>query len=152
MEKIEANKEGKEGKESKEANLLKIYLIASLIGIFLLLFISSHIEPNFMNIGDITESNLNQRVKILANITNIQDYNGFQVMTVKDSTGKIQVTLNSKTPFNETIYKNQDNSINKDDSTSQDKSIQFLIIGKVTEYEGKLQISADKITEVTTES
>lgn len=114
----------------KENNkLLKIGIIASLFTILTLLYLSNIIEPKLQNIEDITEEQLNQKTKIIAQIQTIQDHEGFQIITVEDSTGEIDVLTNSKEPIKKT-----ENDI--------------LIIGRITEYEDELQITADKIIEI----
>jgi RecJ-like exonuclease len=109
--------------------LTKITFSISLIGVLLLLFIANRAEPELIYIEDITETMINQQVKIIAEISMIRNMDEFQVIMVKDETGIIDVTANSKAPMNKT-----DNEV--------------MIIGKVSEYEGELQINANKIIEI----
>ncbi len=107
-------------------SLLKIALIISLTGIFILLIISNSLSPKLININEINENYLNKNVKIRGKIINEKSYDNFKILTVQDSTGKIQATLNSK------------NKINHNNQT-------LIIQGKITEYENQLQISINKI-------
>ena len=109
-------------------NLLKISLIISLLGILVLLIISNEISPELIKIKDIDDTMIYKNVKIQGNLVKaIKPTKGsdFQILTINDSTGTIQVTLNTKQNFQ--------NLTN------------LIIIGKVTEYKNKLQINAEKI-------
>jgi len=113
---------------------LKICFILSLAGILILLFLSEKLEPEIKSIANITEGDINRAVKIRGEIISIKDFNDnskiLTIFTIKDKTGNITVILNSKTPL----------EINK--------SKQYIITGKVQEYNKSLEISADKIFEV----
>lgn len=110
-----------------KASLLILFLLISIVGIFLLLLLSNFIEPRLIKIKDIDDSILNKNIKIQGTITNIRSYeeSNFQVISIKDETEKIDITtnqiLNLKT--NQTI----------------------IVTGKVQEYKQNLQIQADKI-------
>ncbi len=106
----------------------KLFLIASIIAIFSLLLLSKVIEPKTMLISDITDKNINQLIKVIGKITSQKDYEGksFQVLTIKNISS-IQITTNAKSKL-ELNY-----------------SQTYAIIGKVTEYNKTLQITADKI-------
>jgi len=110
--------------------LLKISFIISIFGILVLLFISNTIQPNKINIKDIKDLDLNQKIQITGKIQSIKIYkeSNFQIITINDSTNKIDITLNiPKNPMN--LTKNQT----------------IIVIGRVTEYKNNLQIQADKI-------
>jgi len=108
--------------------LLKISFAVSVIGILLLLFLSSTIPPKKLSIIDINNNHLNKRVQVQGTIFSIKTYqdSDFQVISIKDQTGSIDITTNKI--FNIT------------------KSQQINVIGKVKEYKQNLQIQADKIT------
>ena len=108
-------------------SLLPLCLSISLIGILTLLIISNTIQPKLININQITNKQLKKQIIISGQITNIKTYDksNFQVITIQDKTGKIRATLNN--PIN--ITKNQN----------------LIITGKVSEYQGRLQIQANKI-------
>jgi DNA/RNA endonuclease YhcR with UshA esterase domain len=107
--------------------LLKISLIISIAGILILLILLSTIKPTHIKIKNINENNLNQKITVTGNIQKIINYkeSDFQIITINDSTGKIDILINN--PLN--ITKNKT----------------ITIQGKVTEYKNNLQIQADKI-------
>lgn len=108
-------------------SLLKISFSITLLGILLLLFIST-LEPKPSNISDITQKQLNKKVKIQGTIFNIRFYNqsNFQVISVRDQTGKVDITSNKILNL-----KNNQN---------------ITVIGKIKEYKQFLQVQAEKIT------
>ena len=108
--------------------LLKISLIIAIIGIIILLLLANTIQPTQIKIKNIDESLLNQKIEIKGEIQSIKTYkeSNFQIITINDSTGKIDITLDSPII---NITKNQT----------------IIAIGKVTEYKDNLEIQADKI-------
>ena len=113
--------------ELQKINLLKTGLIISLIGIFLLLLLSNILEPKLINIEQIDEKMLNRKVKVQGEIFNIRTYkdSDFQVISIKDETGKIDVTT--------------DKILNLTSNQG------IMVVGSVQEYKQYLQIRADKI-------
>ena len=119
-------------KKSKKAkvkiNLLKISFAITIIGILLLLFLTT-LKPEKKDIANITSKDLNKQIQVSGKITNIRNYNesNFQIITIEDSTGKINIILNKN--LNLTNISN------------------ITIIGEVQEYKSELQISvlSDKI-------
>ena len=108
-------------------NLLQISLIISLIGILILLSISSILQPKQTNISKINIKQLNKNIQVSGEIIEIRTFedSDFQIITIKDSTGEIKIT-------SDTIL----------DLTNNQN---IIIIGKITEYQGELQIQANKI-------
>jgi len=108
-------------------SLLSLFFVISLIGVFLLLILSNILEPRLISIEKINDRFIDKKVKVQGEIFNIKTYkdSDFQVTSIKDKTGKIDITtdkiLNLKN--NQTI----------------------IVIGKVTQYKQYLQIQADKI-------
>ena len=115
-------------KKLNKINFLKISLSISLIGILVLLFLANTLQPKLINLQEINNKLLNQKVQVQGQITSIKTYDdsNFQVISIKDKTGKIDATINQI--LNLTISQN------------------ITITGKITEYKGSLQIQADKIT------
>lgn len=110
----------------QKINFLKLSLIISLIGIFLLLLLSNVLEPKLIDIKDINSGFLDKEVKVQGFIFDTRIYSSnFQVISIKDDTGKIDVTINR--PIDKLKNKN------------------ITVIGTITEYEKDLQIQADKI-------
>tara|TARA_Y100000310_G_C20449148_1_gene699828 strand:- start:312 stop:665 length:354 start_codon:yes stop_codon:yes gene_type:complete len=109
----------------KKTSLLKIALVISLIGIFLLLVLSNILEPKLIDLGEINNNLLNKKVKVQGEIFDNRIFSSdFQVISIRDSTGKIDLTLNQPT----------DNLKGN-----------ITVIGTVKEYKQYLQIQAEKI-------
>lgn len=113
--------------ELQKINLLKTSLIISLIGIFILLLLSNILEPRLMDIKQINEKMLDRKVKVQGEIFNIKSYenSNFQIISIKDETGKIDVTA--------------------DKILSLTNNQNIIVVGSVQEYKQYLQIRADKI-------
>jgi uncharacterized protein YdeI (BOF family) len=107
---------------------LKICLVLSLLGVILLIFLSSHLTPREYTIINITRELIGNYVMIKGNIFYIKNIkeSEFYILTISDSTGKITGTLNSK-----------DLSINK--------SQNYIFSGKIEKYENETQININKI-------
>ncbi|MFA5173919.1 MAG: OB-fold nucleic acid binding domain-containing protein [Candidatus Pacearchaeota archaeon] len=107
--------------------LLAISLIISLLGILGLLILINIQEPDLMNINQLSLSNLNQNIKIQGKITNIRSYqdSNFQIISINDSTGKIDLTL--------------------DKILNLTKESNLIVIGTIQEYNHNLQIQANKV-------
>ena len=108
--------------------LVQISLIIAIIGILLLLSINILLDSKIIAIEEINNKLLNKNVKVRGEIFNIRSYedSNFQVISIKDGTGKIDITLNK------ILNLTSENDI--------------VVMGKVTEYNEYLQIKADKIT------
>ncbi len=106
---------------------LKTTLSITLIGILLLLFLSEVLTPKLINIKDINNKLLNQKTKVQGQIFNIRTFedSDFQILSIKDNTGKIDITL--------------DNVINITNNQN------ITVIGTIKEYKEHLQIQADEI-------
>ena len=107
----------------------KIFLVLSLISLLILIIISQNISPLQPKLANITEENLNQNIKIQVNIESIKNFENqsFQLLTLKDSTGTLTGTTNSRNPLKLDLSKN------------------YTIFGKVSEYNNTIQISINKI-------
>ena len=111
----------------KETTLLKISILVSVLGVFFLMVISelSHIELS--KISDITKKDLETKVKIQGKLLSIQETPGLYILTITDFTSTITIIVFKEDPLE--LKKNSD----------------IEIEGKVTEYQGKLEIIADTI-------
>ena len=109
-------------------NTLPLCLTISLIGILILLFISITYQPKQIEIKNINNKLLNKQVKIQATIFNVHSFDDseFQILSVKDKTGKIDITT--------------DKILNLSNNQT------ITIIGKVTQYKEFLQIQANLIS------
>lgn len=105
--------------------LLKISFLIAIFGILFLLILANTLPIKQINIHEINNKNLDKKVKVQGTILNIKNYNDFQVISIKDSTGKIDITL--------------------DKPTNLSNNNKITVIGSLTEYKQVLQIQADKI-------
>ncbi len=106
-----------------------LLLIATLIGILILLFLSQNLKPELKQISEIIDKDLNQIIRVSAHIENVREYNDntFQVLTLKDSSGNITGIMSANYPV----------KINK--------SANYSISGKIQSYNNTLQISINHI-------
>ncbi len=114
----------------KESTLFKIALFFSLIGIFLIVVIAENLEIKLYKISSITNSNLDEKVKIIGVVDSIKETPGLIILDVKDETGKIKVVL----------FKEEKIEINKYDNVE--------VIGKIVKYKNILEIEAETIIKI----
>lgn len=109
-------------------SLKKISFITALIGILILFLLSSILPAKQLTIEDIDNKLINKKVEVSGEIFNIKSYenSNFQIISIRDNTGKIDITLN------------------KIINLSNDQKI--IVIGKINQFNGFLQIQADKIS------
>jgi len=107
-------------------NLLTLSFIISILGILTLLILSSTLEPKLTNINEINSKYLNKKVKIQGTINSIKNYDEFQLLTLKDSIGEIEVLV-EKSPI------------------KLQKSQTLIVTGRVNQYKDILQIIANEI-------
>lgn len=107
---------------------LKMTFAITLLGILVLIIISTILQPPLVTIASISSKSLNQNLKISGHVTSskIFEDSNFQLITLQDKTGNITITLNSLIK----ITNNQS----------------LTVMGKVIEYENTLEIQAEKIT------
>ena len=112
----------------KEKTLLKIALICSLLGLLVLYIISGSMEIKEKNIEKITLENKDEFVKLQGIVSNVVDTE--KVMIV-DLVQPQEITI--------VMFKNE--NITAD--IQQGNEVE--VIGKVDEYEGKMEIIADRV-------
>lgn len=110
--------------------LLKVSLVFSVLGVLLLLLVANAYEPKLTSISEINDKMLEKKVKISGTILKIEDKETFQILSVKDDSGKIDVLCECG-EINSTIKVNQE----------------IFVVGKVQAYKDYLQINAEKIME-----
>ena len=111
----------------------KILLVLSLMGILLLLFLSSALEPKVQSIANLSlnksffEKNLG--IKIIANITRQTEIKNSSLilLTLEDSTGTITGIINTEKELNFNL------------------TTTYEITGKLTEYNNQTEISINRI-------
>lgn len=117
-------------------NIIKISLTISLLGIITLLILASILEPSLKNINEIKNKDINKKIKIEGKIKNTKTIKNdntresFQILMISDKTGEIDAVFNAKSNSNLLNLK-----------TNQ----YIIIIGRVTQYKGRLQIQVEKI-------
>ena len=110
--------------------LKKITFSIVLLGVFILLLLSDILEPAQVKINELNFNQLNKDIKISGNVLSIKNFqeDEFLILTLADSTGEIEVLVDyKKSP--PLIQKNQ----------------RITVTGKLSQYQKKLQIQADKI-------
>ena len=108
-----------------DKTLFKTALFLSLLGIFLLIIISNFIEPRLSKIESIDRKNIEDFIKIKGNISDIKNIG--TLFRIGDETGKI----------NGIIYDNE--------KIKERKNV--IIIGKIMDFEGELEIEVRSIRE-----
>lgn len=111
----------------KEKTLLKIALICSLLGLLILYLISDTIEIKEKNIEKITLENKDEFVKLRGIVSNVVDTEKVVIMEITQPQEITVVLFKDK----ETVNIQQGDEVE--------------VIGKVDEYEGKLEIIADRL-------
>ncbi len=120
----------KDRENHKMPYLLKICLIFAIAGTFLLLLISQTTEPKLTKISDINKGMLDNFVKISGTIQDFDDKESIKIASLQDETGIIDIVI-----FEENIL-------------ALSKGMKVEIIGKVSEYNGKMQVNAEEIREI----
>ncbi len=109
----------------KDKTLISLSFIISILGILILLMIMNMNQEKIIKISDIDKNLLNKNIQIQGQITKIKNQASFQIFTIKDKTGKINIVLYDKIDLKE----------------NQTINVQ----GKITEYNNQLEIQANKI-------
>ena len=109
----------------KTHSLLKLSLITSLIGIYLIILLANTFEPDITKISNINEKMIDEWIKIEGNVTNQKNINDLNILTVYDGTGGIHAIM----------YKDLGNC----------KDSHVVILGKIIEYKGEIEIQIEKI-------
>ncbi|MBW2976576.1 exodeoxyribonuclease VII large subunit [Candidatus Woesearchaeota archaeon] len=112
----------------KEKTLLKIALICSLSGLLILFLISNNLEIKEKNIEKITLDNKDEFVKLTGTVSNIIDTEKVAIIEIVQPQ-KITVVM----------FKNENITV------PIQKGSEVEVIGKVDEYEGQLEIIAERV-------
>lgn len=106
--------------------------MTSIIGVILLFAFAQTLETEKIDIGDIDKSLIGNNIEVFANISSFSESKGNYFFKIDDKTGYINAVL----------FKNNANDI---DISRIRKGTQIIITGKISEYNGNLEIIADKI-------
>lgn len=113
--------------------LLKIALVTSLIGLIGLILFTPSIEVKKVKIEDITRAMIDEEVSIDCVVSEVKSSSSGSsyFLTINDGTGQMPLII-----FETQIAQMQSNSLEIGDF--KDKKVN--VIGKVTEYNGQLEI------------
>jgi len=111
----------------KEKDLLKVSLIFSLIGIFIIFILTFTLEVDKYDIGSLSKDNLDETVKVKGVIEIFGESPGLYFITLKDDTGRIPII------------------VFKDEKLELREGLELEIIGNVVEYQDKIEIIAKEI-------
>lgn len=104
------------------------YLVLAALGLLALAFTSAHpVEKT--SVENISASDLGEKVKIAGTVKNSSSFSGTSFLNVSDGTGEISVV-----------------SFSLGSGFSRGEKVS--IIGRVTMYEGELEIVADEISRI----
>jgi len=109
----------------KTRSLLKLSLITTIIGIYLIIILANTLEPNITKILDINEKMIDEWVKIEGNVTSQKSIGELTILTVYDGTAGIHAIM----------YKEIENF----------EGSEVVVLGKIIEYKGELEIQIEKI-------
>lgn len=108
-------------------SLMKLSLIVLFISLFTLIVLSNYLEPKTIEIEKIEKNMLEEWVKIKGNVSEIK--------TIKTKTGMMtSFKITDETGSIEVFFYGSVNLTEK-----------VEVIGKITEYKGRLQLQAKKI-------
>ena len=114
-------------KEKNYKELCNLYLLFSIAGILFLLIFSCFIKPKQINICNLKELEENDYVLVYGKIISERNLTkDFTILNLENSSCKIEVTCNCHGFFNKTVF----------------------VIGKISYYQNKTQINAEKVQEV----
>ncbi len=112
----------------KEKTLLRIALISGIIGIVILFLISDNLEINEKNIDKINKANVEEDVKLIGTISKITQLEKVAFIELKQ-------------PATMTVIVFKD----KNKNLTLDKGDNVEIIGEIEEYNGELEVIAQRI-------
>ena len=110
----------------KETTLLKVALICTLIGLFILYFVSTKIEVNEYRANALNKD-IGEDVKLTGTVTKINDKGNV-----------VFIDVNQQNPITVVLFTDDDNlKLNNGDNIE--------VVGEVQEYNGKNEIIAQKM-------
>ena len=113
--------------------LLKIALITSLIGLIGLIIFTPTIEVKKVKIEDITRGMIDEEVSIDCVVSDVKSSSsgGSYFLTINDRTGQMPLVI-----FESQLAQMQSNSL----EIEEFKNKKVNVVGKITEYNGELEI------------
>ena len=117
----------------KETLLLKIALILTLAGLFVLYILSDNINVKEINIDKINDERIGNMVKILGRVDKVTELDKVTFIDVSQpATAKVVVFREKE----------------KDDALELEQDDYVEIIGKIEDYEGEMEVIAERIRRV----
>tara|TARA_Y100000310_G_scaffold298572_1_gene332614 strand:+ start:4636 stop:4995 length:360 start_codon:yes stop_codon:yes gene_type:complete len=117
----------------KESLLLKIALITTLLGIFVLYVVSDNIKIKELSLDEINDEAIGNMVKVLGKVERVTELDKVTFIDVSQpSTAKVVVFREKE----------------KDDTLGLEQDDYVEIIGKIEDYEGEMEIIAERIRRV----
>ena len=113
--------------------LLKIALVTSLIGLIGLILFTPSIEVKEVKIEDVTRSMIDEEVSINCVVSEVKSSRSGSsyFLTINDGTGQMSLIV-----FESQVAQMQTNSLEIEDF--KDKKVN--VVGKITEYNGEMEI------------
>lgn len=113
--------------------LLKMALVTSMIGLIGLILFTPSIEVKEVKIEDITRSMIDEEVSINCVVTEVKSSKSGSsyFLTINDGTGQMALVI-----FESQVAQMQTNSFDIEDF----KDKQVNVVGKITEYNGEMEI------------
>lgn len=106
--------------------VLYLAFCISIIGLLILTYVSEVLNPPVSGIGDINTNSIGRNLHVTGNVSRIHEFKGGSIiLTVKDSTGEIDVYLDYYTA------KSMPGIL---------EAKEVDVIGEVDEYKGRLEI------------
>ena len=116
----------------KESLLLKIALITTLLGIFVLYVISGNIKIKELSLDEINDEAIGNMVKVLGKVESVTELDKVTFIDVSQpSTAKVVI-----------FREKDDNALGLEDNDYVE------IIGKIEDYEGEMEIIAERIRRI----
>ncbi|MDP2908817.1 MAG: OB-fold nucleic acid binding domain-containing protein [Nanoarchaeota archaeon] len=111
----------------EEKTLLKIALICSIVGIFIVLIFADRLEPPLVKVSDISSSLVEKDVRISGEIVSVRSASSATIFDVKEDGSVVKVVA----------FDNKGVILGKGSLVE--------VTGKVTEYKGSLELEAKSI-------
>ncbi|MBT3394875.1 hypothetical protein HOA59_01610 [archaeon] len=111
----------------EEKTLLKLSIICTIVGIFLIMFISERVDISESNISDISKKDIDKKIKVKGEVYSVTNTPGLLILGLKDTTGNITIIA----------FKEEDIELKKGSIIE--------VYGTIMEYKNMLEIEAELI-------
>ncbi len=108
-----------------DSKILKISLIVTVVGLLGIIFLSGYVNPEKLTIKQIDKSKIDNQVELDVKIDSIKKTkSNTQIIKITDNTGSINLVIFPSTDFKTKLIKGQ----------------KITLVGRVTQYNGNLEI------------